>query len=256
MDQRKIGTFIAELRKEQDMTQRQLAERIGVSDKTISKWECGNGLPELSSIPLLCESLHINMNELLSGERLKEENYSRKAEENMMTLMKETAEQKKKNRNGWKILLASLAGVTAAFLLSNVFVIASGSFSFWSYFDMATLLMLVLPTILILVAAGQGKAFLKAFPMLGNIENYTREQLFQSKRALKLAAQSMLVLGVLSFIIALIQIGVSSLGTGMTLETLLANITIASYGILYGLAAYLLLLPLQSRLEQQCKAEE
>ena len=53
MDQKKIGEFIANLRKERGLTQKQLAEEIGVSDKTISKWECGNGLPEMSSIPLL-----------------------------------------------------------------------------------------------------------------------------------------------------------------------------------------------------------
>ena len=79
MDQVKVGGFIAELRKEKGLTQKQLAEQIGVSDKTISKWECGNGLPEMSSIPVLCEALGINMNELLSGERLAEEVYSKKS---------------------------------------------------------------------------------------------------------------------------------------------------------------------------------
>ena len=95
MNQVKIGKFIAELRKEQNMTQKQLAERVGVSDKTISKWECGNGLPELCTIPELCRILGINMNELLSGERLAAENYSTKAEENMMILMKENHGAKK-----------------------------------------------------------------------------------------------------------------------------------------------------------------
>ena len=60
-----------------------------ISDKTISKWECGKGLPELSGIQLLCKSLEINVNELLSGEKLAEDTYSNRAEENMMTLMKD-----------------------------------------------------------------------------------------------------------------------------------------------------------------------
>ena len=65
------------------MTQLQLAEKLGVSDKTVSRWECGKGMPELSILMPLCEVLEINVNELLSGEFLTQESYSKKAEENM-----------------------------------------------------------------------------------------------------------------------------------------------------------------------------
>ncbi len=110
MNQEKIGRFISELRKERGMTQQQLADTIGVSNKTISKWECGKGMPELSSITPLCETLKINVNELLSGERLPEEGYSRKAEENMMNLIQETEISKKKNRNSLSIIFVT--GIT------------------------------------------------------------------------------------------------------------------------------------------------
>ena len=70
MDQIKIGKFIAEMRKEQNMTQKQLAELLNISDKTISKWECGKGMPDNSILLELCEALHINVNELLSGEKI------------------------------------------------------------------------------------------------------------------------------------------------------------------------------------------
>lgn len=96
MDQIKIGKFIAEMRKEQSYTQRQLADILGISDKTVSKWETGNGLPEVSLMMPLCSSLHINVNELLSGERLTASEYENKAEENMMNLMQEKEESKKK----------------------------------------------------------------------------------------------------------------------------------------------------------------
>ncbi len=96
MDQIKIGKFIAEMRKEQSLTQRQLADRIGISDKTVSKWETGKGLPEVSLMMPLCDTLHINVNELLSGERLTDSEYQRKAEENIMDLVKEREESKKK----------------------------------------------------------------------------------------------------------------------------------------------------------------
>lgn len=96
MDQIKIGKFISETRKAQNLTQRQLAQKISVSDKTISKWECGNGLPEMSLMILLCEALRITVNDLLSGERVLEVDYKEKAEENMMDLLKENEENEKK----------------------------------------------------------------------------------------------------------------------------------------------------------------
>ena len=82
MDQIKIGKFIAKERKQKKHTQKQLAEILGISDKTISKWECGNGFPEISLLMPLCQELDISVNELLSGERLSEVDYKKKAEEN------------------------------------------------------------------------------------------------------------------------------------------------------------------------------
>ena len=87
MDQIKIGRFLAACRKEKDLTQRQLAELLHVSDKTVSKWETGKGLPEAQLMLPLCEALGISVNELLSGERLTETEYQRKAEENMVNLI-------------------------------------------------------------------------------------------------------------------------------------------------------------------------
>ena len=82
MDQIKTGKFIAEERKNKKLTQRQLAEILNISDKTISKWETGNGFPEISLLQPLCRALDISVNELLSGERLSEDEYKKKAEEN------------------------------------------------------------------------------------------------------------------------------------------------------------------------------
>ena len=80
MNQIKIGKFIAESRKQQNFTQRQLADRLLISDKTISKWECGKGLPEVSLMLPLCEALHITVNDLLTGERVSETDYQKNAE--------------------------------------------------------------------------------------------------------------------------------------------------------------------------------
>ena len=69
MDQIKIGRFIAAIRRERGMTQRELAEAMNLSNRTISKWECGDGLPELANVLPLCELLGVTADELLRGER-------------------------------------------------------------------------------------------------------------------------------------------------------------------------------------------
>ena len=96
MDQVKIGRFIKAMRKEKNLTQREVAERLNISEKTVSKWETGNGMPEVSLMLPLCELLEISVNELLSGERLDEKRYFEKAEQNIMSLIQERAEAKKK----------------------------------------------------------------------------------------------------------------------------------------------------------------
>ena len=94
MDQARVGRFIAACRRERGLTQRQLAEQLLVSDKTISKWETGRGLPEVSLMLPLCVALGITVNDLLSGERVGEGDYRKKAEENMMELVRENAQNR------------------------------------------------------------------------------------------------------------------------------------------------------------------
>lgn len=98
MDQIRTGKFIADMRKEKGLTQKQLADLLSISDKTVSKWECGNGLPEVALMLPLCETLGVSVNELLSGERLSDSDYRKKAEENMMELMEEKERSKRNIR--------------------------------------------------------------------------------------------------------------------------------------------------------------
>ena len=105
MNQVKIGQFIKAMRKEKNFTQREVADRLNISEKTVSKWETGNGLPEVSLMLPLCELLEISVNELLSGERLDEKQYFEKAEQNIMSLIEEKAEAKK------KLIIAVIVGV-------------------------------------------------------------------------------------------------------------------------------------------------
>ena len=99
MNQEKIGKFIAECRKEKNLTQAQLAEKLNLSYKTIAKWETGRGMPDSSIMLELCNYLGISVNELLSGEHLEEEQYHEKANENIISIAKESDKNKKiKNR--------------------------------------------------------------------------------------------------------------------------------------------------------------
>lgn len=86
---RNIGDFLQDVRKSRGITQKELADQIGISDKTISKWENGNSVPDASILLPLCNALEITVNELLSCEKIPPEDYSVKAEENMLELIRE-----------------------------------------------------------------------------------------------------------------------------------------------------------------------
>ena len=93
MDQNKIGKFIAECRKAKQLTQAQLAEKLNITDRAISKWETGKGMPDSSIMLELCDILGISVNELLKGESIEMENYSKAAEENLLAMKMETEKQ-------------------------------------------------------------------------------------------------------------------------------------------------------------------
>lgn len=119
MEQAKIGKFIAVVRKAQGLTQRQLAGMLSISDKTVSKWECGKGLPEVSLLLPLCDTLNITVNDLLSGEKVSENDYQKKAEENMIDLIKENEENKK------RMALSVICGIITVIAVCSLTVIAS-----------------------------------------------------------------------------------------------------------------------------------
>ena len=86
MDQEKMGKFIADCRKGKGLTQLQLAEKLNITNRAVSKWETGKGCPDVSLMLELCNILEITVNELLSGERIHMEDYQKKAEENLVEL--------------------------------------------------------------------------------------------------------------------------------------------------------------------------
>ena len=126
MDQIKIGKFIAACRKESNLTQMQLAEKLNITDKAVSKWERGIAMPDSSIMPELCELLGISINELFYGEKIKMENNTQKNEQIMLDMAKEL-EQKNKTiwSSMWAIMIVSITALIAGILIA-AFLIPEG----------------------------------------------------------------------------------------------------------------------------------
>lgn len=119
IDMIKIGKFISACRKEKGLTQAQLAEKFGITDRAVSKWETGKSIPDASIMLELCSELGINVNELLSGEKLNDmTNYNQQAEKNLIAL-KEKEEQASRNMLSMEVVIGIIS--TAAFLALLLF---------------------------------------------------------------------------------------------------------------------------------------
>ncbi len=112
MNQEKIGKFIAKLRQENNLTQQQLAQRLGITDRAISHWENGRSLPDVSLFKKLCEILGISINELISGERVS--NNIKKSDENIINLLNENKRHKKRSK---KLITILSSGIILSFII-------------------------------------------------------------------------------------------------------------------------------------------
>ena len=120
MDQSKIGKFISIKRKEKNLTQLELADKLGVTDRTISNWENGKNMPDISLIKQISNILDISINELLSGEEITDEDYNDKLEENLINTIS-YVENKDKNLNLFRTIILLLLSVIGI-VLNNIFV--------------------------------------------------------------------------------------------------------------------------------------
>ena len=120
MNQEKIGKFIAECRKDKKLTQQELAEKLGVTDKSIGNWENGRNMPDLSLFKPLCDELGITINELLSGEKIESEVYQEKFEENIINTIDYSTKKIKITKDKLAIVVFSV-GLLLAFMAMSVF---------------------------------------------------------------------------------------------------------------------------------------
>ncbi|MBR3686600.1 MAG: helix-turn-helix transcriptional regulator [Clostridia bacterium] len=126
MDQIKIGKFIAECRKKASLTQMQLAEKLGITDRAVSKWETGKAMPDTAIMLELCDILGISVNELLSGEKTNMENDNQKKEQLLLDMAKELEKKNKKIWSSmWAILIVSMTALFAGILIA-AFLIPEG----------------------------------------------------------------------------------------------------------------------------------
>ncbi len=126
MNQEKIGKFIAERRKYKNMTQASLAEKLNITDRAVSKWERGKGMPDSSIMLNLCSELGISVNELLSGEVIEVENYDKKSEVLLLEMAKKEEQHNKRLMTAmWTIMAVSIVALLSVNFLV-VFLVPEG----------------------------------------------------------------------------------------------------------------------------------
>ncbi len=120
MNQVKIGRFIAERRKQENLTQMQLAEKLNITDRAVSKWETGRAMPDSSIMLELCRVLKITVNDLLSGEVVSMENYNKEMESKLIEMVKEKEEADKR-----LLGLEMFIGITSTVVLFALIMVAA-----------------------------------------------------------------------------------------------------------------------------------
>lgn len=251
MNTNNIGKFIGNLRKEHNLTQKQLAEMLCVSDKAVSRWETGKGLPDTATMPLLCKTLGITMNELLSAERLTENNYHEKAEENIVQLMRITESNKKEEKN---LVLRTVLGMIAlVIVILGVICFSGGLDLLISLLDFPSMIVLLAASMLLIGLGGQMKYFWISFGMALTVR--TDEAIEKKKieiqrcvMALKYAMSTFVYVGVTVFIITLVVILIQANGEFAVLKN---NLAVASIIILYAVLINIFILPFYGLLNKK-----
>lgn len=247
LNQEKTGRFMAEMRRQQNLTQRQLAEQVGVSDKTVSKWETGRSMPDNAILLDVCLLLNISVNELLSGEKITEENYIDKSEETMMELVKETEYHKRKGN--WTIF-----GTISSFLLlvvACILVILStaGAKSLSWFIDMPSIIIPIGITFFVLIASESLWDFGQAFVIVYGKGSHGNEQIKDAWCAMKTVLGTVPIAGVFTFLVGIVAI----IGHLSNPELLGPHMAVAILSVFYCCIIEILLIPTAVRLYKRIK---
>ena len=140
MNQEKIGKYIAKCRKDKKMTQQELAEKLGVTDKSIGNWENGRNMPDLSLFKPLCDALGITINDLLSGEKISKEKYQERFEENIVN----TIDYSTKKINKYTNIIGLLLVIFGLFISMSAIMIFKSESSWGSIYSVFGLVIFVI----------------------------------------------------------------------------------------------------------------
>ena len=148
MDQIKVGKFIAECRKKQGLTQMQLAEKMNITDRAVSKWETGKTMPDSAIMLELCDVLGITVNDLLNGEHISSEDYAKKMEEQLLEMveLKQAADKRLMKLAYFLMMIGSLAWCVGCAV--NAFTTYS-----WTWYWIVTAIFFVMMILCLLVGA-------------------------------------------------------------------------------------------------------
>lgn len=209
MDQIKIGKFIAQMRKKQNLTQKQLADQLNVTDKTISKWETGYRLPDASILLELSSVLKVDINELLAGEKFLSEEFSseeyvRKSESNLVGLVSELNEidQKSRSRSIGTMVGIFLIGLTLVYMFA--YSLRMGRII--DIFDWPTLSYLLGLKFVILSISGWFHDYLNAWKTCLPKRELSEKELELAIQAVKYAGALTLTLGCLIALLGLFSL--------------------------------------------------
>ena len=250
MEQQKIGKFIHDLRKEKEMTQKQLADMVGVSDKAISKWETGRGIPDTAIMSELCKVLGISINELLSGERLSVDNYSGKAEENMVNLLRDKEQEKQK----WSKVKGALNLLWLLLFIFMIFILGMGQPDIRWFLDMPSLCLNIGFLILGLGITGQLKFFWMGIRAAYVRENFKDIKKYSDKVRLQ-KAEYALGFGIKMILLASAAVSIISCVTVLAnlenLSVLGPNLAVMMLTFLYGIVFSMVILIFKARVHNR-----
>lgn len=244
LNQVKSGRFMAEMRRQQNLTQRELAEKVGVSDKTVSKWETGRSMPDNAIMLDVCLILNISVNELLSGEKFPEENYIHKAEENMVELVKESEYHKQKGR--WTIFGTIFSFLMLVVMCIFVILSTAGVKALTWFIDMPSVLIPLGITMFVLIASESIWDFKQVFLIVYGKKEHSEEQIKASWKAMKTVLFTIPLAGVFTFIV-----GVVAIIQHLSDVTILGpNLAVAILSLFYCCVIEILLIPTAVRLQR------
>lgn len=246
MDISKIGNFIAEKRKQKNLTQQELADILHLSNRTISKWECGKGIPDSSIMMELCEVLDISVNELLFGENISSEEYKKKADENIISLIdKSQSTYKYKIAHVLYYLFSEL--ILVIFLIICIYTNTMSGSELIDYIDMPALLIIVGTTIIILLITGLYKYFILSFK-IGYIfcDDIKKEDIERSICSIKVVMLSAFLSGMSLSVASLMNTLLNT--TTENIEAVGVAFSIGLIGIFYGILICILIIPLLGRM--------